>query len=258
MLTKRIMIITVALLVAGICIAAITMHQFLVRSRQGRDYPVGTSDFNETGAYQIDSSETLIKLNNKINDILTPVPYESSLESSDNNSQVKWSFSDYLQVAEVVKLQTWNDDMQDWSIYRMIFTTSCSGLVAGFSTGDIIYFRPTTTELGNVYEVREISISPLHDSVEWGAGNYYPRPLFGWSEIDLDKIISADDALQIAENNGGKIARLEVNNVCDIFLSYNPNINSDNWILSMFHYNQLPNIFNIEINPYTGKFSVIK
>jgi hypothetical protein len=249
MLTKRIMTITVTLLVVGICIAAIAMHQFLVRIRKGRDYPVGTSDFNETGAYQIDSSKTLIDLNNGVNDILTPVSYESSLESSGNDSQVKWSFSDYLKVANVVKLQTWNDEMKDWSIYRMIFTTSCSDSAVGFSTGDFIFFRPTATETGNMYEVREISISPLHDSVEWGAGNYYPKPLFGWSEIDLDKIISADDALQIAENNGGKIARLEVNNVCDIFLSYNPNINSDNWILAMSHYNQLPNIFKIEINP---------
>lgn len=258
MLTKRIMTIAVTLLIVGICIAAIAMHQFLVRIRQGRDYPVGTSDFNETGAYQMDSSKTLMDLNNGVNDILTPVSYESSLESSGNDSQVKWSFSDYLKVANVVKLQTWHDEMKEWSIYRMNFYTDCNDSVNGFFMGDFIYFRPTTTELGNVYEAREVWISSQQGRVAWGAGNYYPKPLFGWSEIDLDQIISAGDALQIAENNGGKIARLEVNNVCDMFLSYNPNINSDNWILTMSHYNQLPNIFEIEINPYTGKFRVIK
>src|SRR5262245_42045830 len=98
MLIKRVIQITVALLAVGICIAVIAAYQYLMQSKRGRDYPVGPGDFNDTGAYLIKPSTTLIDLSNDVNDILTPVSYEESFQSSGNDSQVKWSFSDYLKV----------------------------------------------------------------------------------------------------------------------------------------------------------------
>jgi hypothetical protein len=258
MLTKRVVPIIVALLVVGICIAMIAAYLYVIQGRYAKGYPSDPGDFNEIGAYRFESSKTLIDLNNGIDNILTPVPHESLLQSPRDKSQVKWSFSDYLKVANAVKRQTWQDEMKDWSVYGMDFYTGCNDSLNGFSFGDFIYFKPAITETGNAYETREIWISPQQGQIEWGAGNYYPKPLFGWRKIDLNKVISADDALQIAENNGGKSARQKVSNICDIFLSYNPNINSNNWILTMSHNNELPNIFEIQVNPYNGKFNVIK
>ena len=140
----------------------------------------------------------------------------------------------------------------------MFFGTSCSDSSSGFYFGDFLYFRPVTTDTGNKYEAREVWISSQLGRVYWGSGNYYSKPLLGWHGIDVDKIVSPDNILQIADNNGGKAARQKVNNVCNIFLSYNPNLKTDTWHLMMSYNNQLPSIFEIQINPYNGKFRVIE
>ncbi len=45
---------------------------------------------------------------------------------------------------------------------------------------------------------------PKYGYVEWGGGANAPRLLFGWKNIDLDRMIDPENALGIAEENGGK------------------------------------------------------
>lgn len=67
--------------------------------------------------------------------------------------------------------------------------------------------------------------------------------------IDLNKIyISADEVLGIAEENGGKAARQNVNNNCELYLLFNKN-----WeVVYASEANGL-SLLEIVINPYTGK-----
>ena len=249
------------LLLVGIFIMVFTSYRYVLQVQQGRDYPVGLGDFNTTGQYGIDPNKTLIDLENGKTTILTPIPVlpESSDQLINDETPVVWGFSSYLEVANMVMYQVWSDEINNWSLYRMNFYTNCKDSSNGFSMGDFIFFRPTIGKVKNVYEVREILINPARSRVEWGSDNYFPIPLFGWKKIDLGKVgVSADDAMQIAEDNGGRGARLEVSNVCDIFLSYSPNIKSDNWILTMSHNNDLPYVFEIQINPHSGKFHVVR
>jgi len=55
--------------------------------------------------------------------------------------------------------------------------------------------------------------------VEWGGETNLPHPIFGQKGFDLSKFkISADDALRIAEENGGAKFRSDYNNECNIQL----------------------------------------
>ena len=65
----------------------------------------------------------------------------------------------------------------------------------------------------------------------------------------------ADDALQIAEKNGGADVRLGVDNICGITLrlNHNPPLkHSENWLVD---YDRTG--FYIDINPYTGEHKIL-
>jgi len=256
---KRIVfLLGTAVLIATILIM-LKGYLLIIPDAQGTGYPSSVSDFNQTGEYQFDPERTLTELDKASLELRTPVPitlevYEKPLPEG---SSFLWDSSVYMKIAELLKNQIWGDGMPDWELYRMYFYADCQTPLNGFSIGDFVYFKPVQKENGYYYDTRELVIRPLYGRINWGSGNSYPRPLLGWKKIDQDKIrVAADEALQIAEDNGGRDARLAVNNECSISLSYNPNVNSNDWILVISHNNELPNIFKIQIDPYTGKSSI--
>jgi hypothetical protein len=262
MRAKRAIQVLVAIsLFVALVIVAVAVYLYIIPDARGKDYPVSISDFRDTGEFTIDPNNIFIDLKNGMNNVLTPVPTSSDapIQSGGDESSVIWTFSDYLKVTEIVKSQVWKEDMKDWDLYRMYFYGDCNNTLGEFTIGDFVYFKPVVTPDGNQYAAREILINPPYARISWGSGNLYPKHLLNWKKIDLGKIgIGPDDALRIADDLGGKESRLKVNNACSIFLSYNPNVNSDNWILSFTHNNELPSIFKIQIDPYTGKAKVIE
>ncbi|MCI0552597.1 MAG: hypothetical protein L0287_16725, partial [Anaerolineae bacterium] len=71
------------------------------------------------------------------------------------------------------------------------------------------------------FSAHMIGIYPMAGEGEWGGGWKYPYSVFGkWKYFDLARLtVHLEDALQIAEDNGGRLARLSVNNLCRINLS---------------------------------------
>jgi len=84
--------------------------------------------------------------------------------------------------------------------------------------------------------------------------DYFPRPLFGWASVKANSFeITADEALHIAEDKGGKEARLKVDNVCDITINNSlAYFRNNDWIVTYS-----PNLFKIHIDPYSGKYKII-
>ena len=72
----------------------------------------------------------------------------------------------------------------------------------------------------------------------------------GMDKIDLQKLrFTADDALRMADENGGKTARLADQNKCEMDLVL---YGDSQWGWYIFHDDEGSFIFDTHINPYTG------
>jgi hypothetical protein len=154
-----------------------------------------------------------------------------------------------LKIAATLNKFAGKDDMSDWNIRKVWFDTVCEDNVKGFSTGYLSLYRPIWVSNELHYEAREIFIDPLINTVRWGDGEVYPRSLFGWSKIELDKFkITAEEALRIADENGGKQKRLDKGNKCNISVMWK----TDKWLVS---YGEFTEYY---IDAFTGKVTYIR
>ena len=135
----------------------------------------------------------------------------------------------------------------------MDFITACHDNPSGLSIGDFYYFKTTIRSNGRLrYAARELIISPQYGHVIWGDGTYFPYPLpSGWKSVYLEELnITAENALRIADKNGGELVRLSVQNNCNIQVrisGYDPY-----WRVRITRYDNASEIFEIRIDPYSG------
>ena len=132
----------------------------------------------------------------------------------------------------------------------MSFFGECGDQI-GFDIVRISYAKPIRLQ---EYSFHMIGVYPRAGEVEWG-GSEFPRSLFDrWHYIDLEKLtIALEDALQLAEVNGGAEKRLSVNNHCTVAVSLSP-YPTPQWNIS---YSLVPTrIFEMKINAYTGKYEI--
>ena len=217
---------------------------------EARYFPVGIGDFRDRSSYQIDSTSILVALDSGATDVFTPTdsaPQTPLLEES-----VSWQQADFLKVARALNPSIQEEPLSDWRLYSMHFSSACQGEPRGFTEGDFYYFKTTFRDNGKIrYTTQDFFISPQHGQVTWAGGSNFPRPLFGWKNIRLGRIqITAEDALTIAEENGGRESRLLVENKCRIHLG----LSGDNiWRVYIYNDETSSLIFRMEIDPETGK-----
>jgi hypothetical protein len=211
------------------------------------DYP-NASMQPEQGSFLIDPKTILESLENGETDVFTPNLGQVDGELPDVvfEGAINWKPSDFMMITEALNRKVWKDNLDDWQLYNMVFFMDCQDNPGGFERGFMTYFRGFLA-----YEVRDFSIMPRNTYVGWGGGADYPRPLFGWKSIDLDKLgVDAMDALVIAEGNGGKNYRLKSNNECRITLSLMPEMYK-NWDVTYLIDNSPE--FSVTIDPFTGE-----
>ncbi len=131
---------------------------------------------------------------------------------------VGWSQNDYLEIAQTIHKVIWDDDLNEWHLYRAIFNTTCENTSGKFGRAELYYYQDVKVDGKRKYSVHNISIEPEYGYIAWGGDSFYPRPLGGWANIDLKNIanIPAEKALRIADQQGGSDFREQVNNVCRI------------------------------------------
>ncbi len=145
--------------------------------------------------------------------------------------------------------------LNTWLIIDMTFITGCTDVLIVFYHAQFIYYKMDLFNGQKSCIVHLITIDPAYHVGSIIEKVFYPvnkyRPV-----IDLDKLkISAEDALRIAETNGGYEMRSAIDNACYISLaSVTENTNGCVWKVDYIAY-QDPNEKNITIyiNPYTGE-----
>lgn len=220
-------------------------------------YPGLLDNRNNVGNFKINPDTFLQAIRNNSTNIY--LPDNRSIEELDftvpelYENLVQWSQNDYLEITKSLNKHVWHDNLDDWLLYRMIFGTRCQDNPSGFENGTLTYYKTIFRNNQIRYTTRDMIASPKYMSIIWGGGTEYPHPLFGWKNIDLNKIkITAEDALRIAEENGGQETRLSVQNKCDIHVILLRG-NYDGWLV--YYNNRLgsTNGFEVRINYTTGK-----
>jgi hypothetical protein len=206
------------------------------------DYPE-----DRAGWYRFDPKTILASLDQGKNVFI-------SLPDNDDDLDVEytgivWTQADFLRVANVLSQKVWNEplDMDGWNVYFILMSRDCNDDFGGFTSFEITYYKTIKTGWEMVYTARHIELAPWRGVAKWGGNvDFSTLFIFGWKNIELTKFkITAEQAIRIAEENGGKAARLSNNNECRIYVD----VVEDDWDVDY----GTPTRLNVFINPFTGE-----
>jgi hypothetical protein len=249
---KRIILLLLILLFATLCMLSIPLS---VLFNSAAFWEVGKGDasasvenYSKSGTYKIDANTVLDSISH--NQVFFP-PDTTTLNDPITTDELKWKQAEYLKVASAFFEFVWRESLdENWSVNRMIFDTSCKENPADFESATFVFYQQIFQQRKLKYKARAIEILPLEGKISWGGDNTFYRPVFGANVIDLDELkISADEALNIAEENGGKAIRASFQNDCNLYLV----LSGDYWLV--VYDPRVSNVSRLEVNidPYTGK-----
>ena len=225
------------------------LYVFTLYYNRGVEYPKSVADFSNTGNYRINPSNILLNINDGNTNIFEYTDAIPAVDINNSTPLFVWTQSDYLKVITALHQFVWKEDVDGWNVAGLMFYRTCRNTPVGFESGDVVYYKYNTEE--KVYTFHEITISQNRMLASWGGGDGFISPLFGWKNVELTKLtITADEALQIAEDNGGREFRLKVKNKCDITLILKPNSDYGNHWLAYYDTENVDNSFEFFIDPY--------
>lgn len=264
-MNKRVLIIGVTLGCLLILVfSGILIYEQMLHEQEMFRGPDELSSYDPTdyansaiGFFRINPETILSALDQGEEHIFTPVLREdASFADELTNLSISWTQADFLKIASALGELVWDDPMDllnDWNIYYISFGGNCRDAPDGFTSAAITYFKTIEVNGTEVYTTRRIEIYPYGSMVRWGSGAIYSQPiLHRWHSFDImgDKV-TADDTLHIADENGGKDVRLQVNNQCTIHVS--SAIKSNEWHLS---YSVSPS-FSVFVDLDTGEYEFL-
>jgi hypothetical protein len=212
------------------------------------DKDPSSGDFDPEDYYSIDPDTIIPSLDNGVINVFSPAK-EPDDYWPDNASYSQWQQSHFVKVASALNKFAGKDNIDDWKIVEASFISVCEAKGNGFLTGYFILYRPIWVRRQLHYEARAIFVDPMISVVSWGDGRTYHRPILGWNDIPLDKFaITAEKALMIAEEHGGKQIRAGKGNQCNILVT----AGSDYWLVTYSSFTKY------SVDAYTGEITLIR
>lgn len=249
-MNKRLIAVTIIFL--GLILITPFVYDHNLDKNEGNRIPSYLSSYPDVGYFKIKPETILVSLDEGNSDVFTPLVEDPRLVESLINVSFSWTQSNILKIVKTLGQLVWSDtmDLDHWSVYDLYLRKSCEDNPKGFDFASITYFRVVDVNGKKVYVTRHIEIDPYYSMVRWGSGATYSQPiLHKWKGFDLaGSAITAENALRISEEHGGKEARLKVNNKCLIQVS--PSKNNDKWAV----YYIPPADFFMQVDLYTGEY----
>ena len=184
----------------------------------------------------------------------TPVSQRPELLPVDQKVPVNWHQADYFYIANALYEGVLGKTLQGWQLSSMDFALGCSKVQNGFQNGRFGFFSIVKDNDQETRLERFIDIDPSNNFVNVSETKYSPK-LIDLKSIDMAQLnISADQALQIAESNGGEEKRASVKNACSISLALTLD-RTNKWYWDVFYtrHDDRTLFFDILIDPYTGE-----
>jgi hypothetical protein len=212
--------------------------------------PVSLGSYSGYGDYKIDPETILISLENGNSNVFEPLLEDPRDIEEVTDISISWTQADFMRIFSALSELVWDDSMDPkvWSIYDINFTGGCIDKICDLDFAKIVYFKKT----GNSYTTRFMDIQPYFGLVRWGDGASYRQPILRkWKGVDLAlSKVSAEGALRMAEENGGREKRLKISDRCGVYI-YSSRFNDDNWNIA-YHFGLPPYSFHVAIDLETG------
>ena len=194
--------------------------------QEGLRLPGSLGSYSEYGYYKIDPETILVSLKNGDANVFQPLlkdPNEIWEEIPDLS--ISWTQADFMRISSALSKLVWNESMDPkvWSIYDIYFSGWCTDNSCDLDSVQVVYFKTVR----NSYATRFMDIHPYFGLVRWGDGASYPQPLLRkWKGVEFaTSKIAAEEALRIAEANGGRERRLKATDGCYVSVNssrFNP------------------------------------
>ena len=241
-----------------IILALLLIVLIVIQSQTEIQYYEG--ELSDTTDYTFDPYTILSSLGRESTDIfaLAPTEPENGWTSLAAPGTFNWNQRDYFRIANVIHQHVWGSSLKEWQLIRALFSVyQCHDITNRI---DQVVFSFYGKE-NNSYVVHGIRINPLEGIVTTGQDyfNYKGKRI----KLDEVKLSSFDSALLVAEQNGGREARLRANNECSIGALLAPYVlpvylNQFDWGWNIDYSDKnLEIIFNINIDPYTGDHYIL-
>ncbi len=186
-----------------ISITSVSFFVYLVmvwNNSEQRDQNPGRLYYPYSGDYDINPEIILAALEQGEADVFKPIFATPESYTYLPPGSFPWHQSDYLKIAHALHQYTWKENLDDWRLYSMDFFRGCQDNPYGFDSGEFIYFKVSNVRLDYVARILDIYPTGGTDGGASWAEASYPRSIFGWKSIDLEKLeVTADDCLQIAK-----------------------------------------------------------
>jgi hypothetical protein len=236
-------------LVLGILISAAL---FVVISCTGEQAVTRTSLFEQY--YIIEPTNLMESLKNESPDDFMPTSEQPDFLPVDQQLAVNWLQADYFYIATVLYERVLGKSLQGWQLHDMDFRASCENIDEGFQNGRLDFLNVINENDVQVLNSRLIDIDTRGNFIYVKEWKYSPNS--GNSiAIDLNGLkVSAEQAFQIAERNGGREKRQSVHNACEITIGLSPgSANYRGWLVTYTRVDTGDFLFRIQIDPVTGK-----
>ncbi len=166
--------------------------------------------------YSFDSS-TIIKKFSKtsINEMFIKELSPVAISPKHGEVTTDWSPDDYFLIAKSVHEMEWKENVKYWTPYGQVHYYDCSNIQGGPIVMSLTYFK---NENGSRY-VSYISIDKNVNIVRTRHTEYKPQ-VNKWIPLNSNSVLSAENALEMAEKSGGEELREHHGNLCHIVITY--------------------------------------
>ena len=224
----------------------------------GCDPDFNTPVNSELKEFTIDSQTILTRLDQEDTDVFILIKEELE-EDQPVTKSIFWEQGEYFQVAQTLHQELWQTSLEK-NMYYMRYVLDCADInKEGFSSA--MFKSVKLLQVGEDKHRIEYSvyIFPSGDYILTLMKEYGSTQGRLTDPIDLDNYeITAEEALQIAEENGAKEIRLEHENECSVTVSA-PGTSEEGWYITYSNTNNENNLYyGLLINPQNGKVEKTK
>lgn len=171
---------------------------------------------------------------------------------------VLWNQADYFRIAQVLHEQTWGVSVEDQNLENMSFGMDCADVERGiFNFADFDFYQIIQAEGEETRIEYTIVIRPSEGLIYTSKREFRPNMQI-MKPVEIGRYnITAEEALGIAEKNGGSEKRLEVGNACNLDVLA-PGPDYKGWrILYGDAYDNIKTLLEIAVDPQTGKYKAL-
>lgn len=199
--------------------------------------------------FSFDSENIIRAIANGNDNPFTPLVDSSKFVESDFIPQ-NWSQAEFLIVANSLHKVVWNETLEEWSLNLIDLSMDCEEVPYGFQSARLIFFK--VIRVGEGQRISHTIYIDLKRSLAAVSATKYTHLNNTWNEVHLQKMsITANEAFQLVEENGGEELRNSLNNECTTSTTINASIPDDGyWHIN---YYGAASIFQIRVDIETGR-----